>query len=340
MSTVSAAERVLRDAGEPMHYGAIAARMLEEGLWETTSATPDTTVGGLIAASIRRHGAASPFVRVGPGIYGINEHIVPLPISVAEVDVSFTAAYLDAAETVLAKHAGREPMHYVDITAKAVELGLVEAKGTGHEAALYARIVTDVHRAEFAGQRSRFSKLGNGLVGLWRWDREHLDGTTEDRATADALLLSLYEMEPREFELVLGQILAEIGFEGLEISAYHGDQGFNAYGTLNAAGAFPLRVAVQVKRWRRTVGATEVRGARDAAGVDEHPMILTTSGFTRGAFTEANVAGARPVSLIAGSKLAALMMEHSIGVRRRRLDVFEPAPPTPQLSFEAGDGSP
>ncbi|MEN8114965.1 MAG: HTH domain-containing protein [Actinomycetota bacterium] len=334
MSAVAAAERVLRDAGEPLHYGVIAARMLEEGVWETEAARPDAVVGRQISGSIRRHGAASPFIRVAPGVYGINQHIVPLPISVAAIDASYTVAYLDATETVLAKHAGRSPMHYVDIATRALELGLLDAKGKTHEATLYARIVADVNRADAAGCRSRFSKLGNGMVGLSRWQRGSEDESDESREMGEALLSSLSKMEPAEFELVIGQVLAEIGLDEIDVTAYHGDQGFNAVGTLNAAGAFPIRAAVQVKRWKRTVGSTEVRAAREASSVDEHPMIVTTSGFTKGAFAEAYAPGERPVGLVAGSRLVELMMEHSIGVRRRRRDIFEPAPPTPQLTFD------
>lgn len=333
MSAVAAAERVLRDAGEPLHYGVITARMLEQGLWATTAARPDAAVGGQISANIRRHGGASPFVRVAPGVYDINRHVVPLPISVASIDVTYMAAYLDAAQTVLGKHAGRSPMHFVDIATKALELGLLDAKGRSHEATMYTQIVADVIRADAAGQRSRFVKLGNGMVGLTRW-RRGSDGEPDDSPeTRESLLASLLAMEPAGFELVIAQVLAEIGVDEIDVTAYHGDQGFDAVGTLNAAGVFPIRVAVHAKRWKRTVGVSEVQGVRDAAAADEHPMIVATSGFTKAAFVDAHAPGERPVGLIAGSKLVSLMMEHSIGVQRRRRDVFEPAPPAPQLSF-------
>lgn len=332
MSAVAGAERVLRDAGEPLHYGVITARMLEQGLWTTKAARPDAAVGGQIAASIRRHGPASPFVRIAPGVYDINRHVVPLPIAIATIDVAYSAAYLDAVQTVLAKHAGRSPMHFVDITAKALELGLIDAKGKAHDTTLYAQVVADVNRAEAAGHRSRFRKLGNGMVGLTRWERG-VDEGDGGRQTEEALLASLFEMEPAGFELVIGQILSEIGFDEIDVTAYHGDQGFDAQGTLNAAAAFPVRVSLEVKRWRRTVGAAEVRRIREAAGAGEHPMIVTTSGFTKGAYAEAHAVGERPVALIAGARLVELMMEHSIGIQRRRRDTFEPAPATPQLTF-------
>ncbi len=333
MSAVAAAERVLRDAGEPLHYGVITARMLERGLWTTSATRPDATVNGQIASDMRRHGAASSFVRIHPGIYTINDRVVPLPITVAGTDASATVAYLDAAEVVLGKHADRSPMHYVDITDKALELGMLEARGRPHDATMYARIAADVSRADAAGHRSRFVKLGNGRIGLAKWQKGSDDESLPNRVTGEALLVSLFEMQPAEFEMVVGQVLAEMGFGEIDVAAYHGDQGFDVRGTMNAAGAFPIRVVVQVKRWKRTVGVSEVQRARRAAAVDEHPMIVTTSGFTKAAFMEATAPGSQPVGLIAGSRLISLMMEHSIGVQRRRLDTFEPAPPTPQLTF-------
>lgn len=333
MSGVAAAERVLRDAGEPLHYGTITARMLDRGLWSTTAARPDATVNGQIAASIRRHGAASPFVRISPGVYVVNDRVVPLPLTVTGEDSASATAYLDAAHSVLAKHSGRSPMHFVDVTSKALEVGLLESRGKPHDATLYARIVAEENRAESAGLQSRFTTLGNGLVGLTAW-RRGSDGESGDAdEISDTLRASLFDMEPAEFETVIGQVLARLGLDEIDVTAYHGAQGFDIRGTLNAAGAFPLRTVVQVKRWRRTVGVTEIQRVREAAAVDEHPMILTTSGFTKTAFADASTPGARPVGLIAGAKIVSLMMEHSIGVQRRRRDVFEPAPPTPQLTF-------
>ncbi len=333
MSVVAAAERVLRDAGEPLHYGVITARMLDHGLWTTAATHPAASVNRQLGEHIRRHGAASPIARVGPGLYEVNDRVVPLPLPVDQASSQGAVAYLDAAQTVLTKHADRVPMHFVDITAKALSLGLLEAHGRPYEATLYAQVVGDISRADAAGQPSRFVKLGNGMVGLSRWHREVPDDD-EARQTRKALLVSLFEMQPTEFELVVSQVLAEIGFDEIDVTAYHGDQGFDVNANLNAAAVFPMRVIVQVKRWKRTVGASEVKRIREVAMVDEHPIIVTTSGYTKAAFAEANRQGTIPVGLIAGTTLASLMMEHSVGVRRRRRDVFEPAPPTPQLSFD------
>ncbi|MEN8041701.1 MAG: HTH domain-containing protein, partial [Actinomycetota bacterium] len=322
------------DAGEPLHYGVITARILERGLWASTAATPDATVNGQISSDMRRHGAASAFVRVEPGVYAINDRVVPLPITIAATGASASEAYLDAAATVLAEYADRSPMHYTDITRRALETGLLDAAGKSHEATLYARVVADIDRLAAAGHRSRFTKHGNGLIGLSRWHKGNGDTSDESRATRDALLDSLLAMEPAEFELVVGQVLAEIGVDEIDVVAYHGDQGFDVRATLNAAASFPLRVLVQVKRWKRTVGATEVLRIRESASVDEHPMIVTTSGFTKAAVAEAASSGRQPVGLLAGSRLVSLMMDHSIGIQRRRHDVFEPVPPAPQLTFD------
>ena len=55
-----------------MHYGEISDRILSRGYYETYSAIPAATVNAQLAASIRNDGNKSPFLRVGRGVFALN----------------------------------------------------------------------------------------------------------------------------------------------------------------------------------------------------------------------------------------------------------------------------
>lgn len=84
-----AAVRVLTEAGEPLHYGEITRRILDQGLAESGSKTPAASLGAEITVDIKRHGKASRFVWVRPGVYGLRSwdaHSSAVSEQVADVD--------------------------------------------------------------------------------------------------------------------------------------------------------------------------------------------------------------------------------------------------------------
>lgn len=62
---------ILKESNEALHYREITERILARGLKTTTGATPDQTVNAQIATSIKHDGEASPFLRVGKGIFAL-----------------------------------------------------------------------------------------------------------------------------------------------------------------------------------------------------------------------------------------------------------------------------
>ncbi|GIX08204.1 MAG: hypothetical protein KatS3mg115_2607 [Candidatus Poribacteria bacterium] len=78
LTILQAAERVLREAGEPLHVDEIARRIIEGGLWRGESKTPQWSVAGSVYASMK-HDESSPFVKVKPGIIGLREWIEEPP---------------------------------------------------------------------------------------------------------------------------------------------------------------------------------------------------------------------------------------------------------------------
>ena len=73
--------RVLRDAGEPMHYTDIAEAIAEQELRSDFGATPAASVNAIISMSLQNDGNGSPFVRVARGQYYLShppEHAASL----------------------------------------------------------------------------------------------------------------------------------------------------------------------------------------------------------------------------------------------------------------------
>ncbi|MEM1416314.1 MAG: restriction endonuclease [Myxococcota bacterium] len=65
-----AAEVVLRDRG-PLHYKELTAAVLEAGLAESSSATPDASLNAMLAVDIKRKGTESRFMRTKPGVFAL-----------------------------------------------------------------------------------------------------------------------------------------------------------------------------------------------------------------------------------------------------------------------------
>lgn len=70
LSYREAARRILSERG-PMHYKALAEAILEQGLVQSSGATPAASLNAMIAVDIKRNGSMSDFVRVRPGIFGL-----------------------------------------------------------------------------------------------------------------------------------------------------------------------------------------------------------------------------------------------------------------------------
>ncbi len=68
---LGAAQRVLADSGEPLHYGEVTRRALAGGWLETSGKTPDATMNAQIATQLKRLGEESTFVRIRPGVFGL-----------------------------------------------------------------------------------------------------------------------------------------------------------------------------------------------------------------------------------------------------------------------------
>jgi len=318
---------ILEETG-PRHYREITKELLGRGLWSTTGRTPEATVSARLAVDIRKKGAESRFTRVKPGVFAV------APGAAADADTLGRIAatkqdrawsFTDSAEYMLDKYAHRKPMHYREITERALSEGILETKGATPEATMYAQILTEIKRRTQRGDDPRFVKHGKGMVGLWKWTPKGVAHTVAEhnKAVRGELRADLLNLSARGFEELIGLLLAEMGFESVEVTSLSNDGGIDVRGNLIIDGVLPIRMAVQAKRWKANVRAPAVQQLRGSLGVEEHGMLITVSGFSRGAIAEAKRPGATHIALVNGDQLVDLLVRYEVGVVRTEHMVAE-----------------
>ena len=99
-------------------------------------------------------------------------------------------SFTDAAKQILSRSTEREPVHYVVITAQALEGGLIRTEGRTPAATMYSVILAEIRRREARGETPRFVQHGRGMVGLTSWLPAEVAGLVEEknREVRDALL--------------------------------------------------------------------------------------------------------------------------------------------------------
>lgn len=336
MKSTDAAEVVLKEAGEPLHYREITRRILERKLWPTEGKTPEATLGAQLGLEISQRGDKSRFQRTDGGTFALREWGLPeyVPVRKGETGEtdklppakpSPTLSFTNAAQVVLEKYGERKPMHYRDITEKMLVLGLIQTKGLTPEATLYAQILTEIKRKQRRGEPPRFAMHGKGYVGLRRWMGEGL-AFQIGRHNAEVhrkLMSKLRKLPPAEFEELVGQLLVAMGFEDVAVTRLGGDRGIDVRGTLVVGDVIRTRMAVQAKKWKANVQSPVVQQVRGSLGAHEQGLIITTSGFSSGARKEAERPDATPVALMDGKQFVALLIENDIGIQRTSYDLID-----------------
>lgn len=326
MNAIDAAVVVLREAAGPLHYREITDRMLAQNLWTTSGKTPWNTVNALIAVDIKDRGANSSFVRARPGYFALNPSLVDDESSDKHLHCSELGdnghggkrlSFTDAAERVLRQFSSRDPMHYKEITNRALKLELIRTKGQTPAATMYSSILTEIRRQENRGESPRFVQHGRGMVGLAAWLPGEVAGLIEEknREVRQSLLDRARDASPADFEDLVSEVLAAMGFEEVEVTNISGDGGIDVRGTLVVGDTVSIRMAVQAKRWKSNVPKPVVQQVRGALGAHEQGLIITTSDFSKGAKDEAMRHDAAPVALMDGERLVALLATHEIGAR-------------------------
>ena len=337
MTVQDAAIQILLSAGKSLHAKEIAKRIIDGGLWKSEGKTPDATVSARLYSDIKSNGDKSPFVKVGPQTFALRDSAqissgaAPVPAAVQEAPKPSPASagfsFTDCAQKVLEEFGGKKPMHYKEITEKALQKGWLVTGGKTPEATMYAQVITEIKRQQKRGERPRFVQHGRGYVGLSQWMGRGLAFQIEqhNHQVRKALRERLLAMKPGEFEELISQLLAEMGFEMVEVTKLSGDGGIDVRGTLVVGDVVRIKMAVQVKKWKlkNNIQAPVVQQVRGSLGAHEQGLIITTSDFSAGALKEAAQSDKTPIALMNGEQLVMLLMEHSIGVHRSTPDLFE-----------------
>lgn len=133
----------------------------------------------------------------------------------------------------------------------------------------------------------------------------------------------LLDLTPQQFERFAGALLDAYGFAAVQVTGKTGDGGIDGHGKLKV-GLASMSVAFQCKRWKGSVGRSEVDKFRGAIqGEYEQGLFFTTSSFSKDALSASLKKGAVPVMLIDGDSIAQLMIDKQFGVRRRPIEIYE-----------------
>ncbi|MCB9831809.1 MAG: restriction endonuclease [Planctomycetes bacterium] len=73
MTYLAAAERILREQGQPMHVHDLMAAIAAAGLVESSGKTPEATLHAQLAVAVKRSGTEGAFVRVRPAVFGLGD---------------------------------------------------------------------------------------------------------------------------------------------------------------------------------------------------------------------------------------------------------------------------
>ncbi len=195
------------------------------------------------------------------------------------------------------------------------------AHASGHDVLW---ILTEIRRNEAPGDSPRFVRHGPGMFGLAAWLPVGVAQLIEEknREVRQSLLDRARTASPADFENLVGELLAAMGFAGVEVTSSSGDGGIDVRGTLVVGDAVRIRMAVQAKRWKSNVQKPVVQQVRGSLGAHEQGLIITTSDFSQGAKEDAERPDAAPVALMSGEQLAALLARHQIGARVTSYELY------------------
>ena len=305
----------------------ITEQLLSRGLWTTNGKTPSATVSAALYMNIKKLGTKSSFVKAGKGAFALNlkrnnkKSDFPSTPPASPTNLSF----LDCAIKVLREEAEMQPMHYREITERALSHGWLVSNGLTPDASMGSQIYTDIKKCESQGRRSAFT-IKKGFVGLAEWNGSPLEQQIEqyNENKRKELLQRVMQLTAEEFEKLVKILLTHMGFTQVEQTRLSGDHGVDVKGTLSIHDAIKLKLAVQVKKWKNNVQAPQIQGLRGSLRTYEQGLFVTTSDFSKGAKAEAMRKDAHcDIALINGSQLVDNLVKYHIGITQNRYHLLE-----------------
>ena len=134
----------------------------------------------------------------------------------------------------------------------------------------------------------------------------------------------LHDMDPIAFEHLIKRLLEKMDYRNVEVTVASGDGGVDVVADIEL-GITSVREVVQVKRHRRAVQRSALDALRGSLYRFDavRGTIVTTSRFAKGTQDAAFARGAAPITLIHGEKLIDLLIEHGVGVNKRKIELLE-----------------
>jgi restriction system protein len=200
--------------------------------------------------------------------------------------------------------------------------GLVENSSRGVWAlTAKAKEAESVEPKEVVRSVRALIKAENAALGVQGADEPEI--TSEEDEWKQKLHSLLIEgLSPAGFERLVQRILRESGFIQVEVTGRTGDGGIDGRGIARVSGLLGFHVLFQCKRYKGTVGPSEIRDFRGAmVGRSDKGLFITTGTFTTAASKEAVRDGAPQIDLIDGDALAEKLKELGLGVKTETIEV-------------------
>ena len=104
-----------------------------------------------------------------PGKTAADTKPEPTVIQTARTRSGTSFSLTDSAQMVLEQFADGRPMHYREVAEKALEMGWFSTEDKTPEASMFMRILREIERSERRGEQPRFTRDGQGFIGLSKW---------------------------------------------------------------------------------------------------------------------------------------------------------------------------
>lgn len=134
----------------------------------------------------------------------------------------------------------------------------------------------------------------------------------------------LSKMNPYKFEIMIKELLEEMGYEDVEVTQASNDKGVDVVGKIQN-GISEVKEVIQVKRHSNNIQRTvldQLRGSLHRFDAFKG-TIITTSDFSEGAKKAAFEKGAAPITLINGEKLIDLLIAKELGIQVKQQPILK-----------------
>ena len=164
-----------------------------------------------------------------------------------------------------------EPLSAKEIVELAIQEGILSTEGQTPEATMAAQLYVDINK----NKKSKFKKVGKGKFILI----EQTESSTspllliekQNNLVKKALMQTLYEMDPFQFEFLIADLLKAIGYENVEVTKRSGDKGIDVIANLTMDGITDVKTIIQAKRFKKgnNIAGKIITQLRGSAEVDQ-----------------------------------------------------------------------